>query len=70
MYIPKPAKDQFIITVTVGENMYCLEGDDIHFRIFESAHGPCTPENQRGQLDAHTILQSLSANLSNSYREV
>ena len=70
MNIPKPAKDQFIIMVTVGENMYCLEGDDIVWDRFESVHGPCTPEDQRGQLDAHTILQSLSARLSPSYRKV
>jgi len=64
----KPEPDTFAIHVICGKHMYSPEaGADSEYGFFRSVHGPCTEENQRGQLDAHTILQAIAAGNMESY---
>lgn len=57
----KPGPDTFAIQVVCGEHMYSAEsGADSEVGFFQSIHGPCTEENQRGQIDAHTILNIIA----------
>ena len=64
----KPGPDTFAIHVICGKHMYSTEsGSDSEYGFFRSVHGPCTEENQRGQLDAHTILQAIAAGDMESY---
>ena len=50
-----PGPDQVLIKVLTGSNMYAAEGD-YEVCEFYSKHGPCTEDDQRGQIDPHTIL--------------
>jgi len=66
----KPAPDTFAVHVICGSHMYSAEpGADSEYGFFESVHGPCTPENQRGQIDAHTILSVIGESLPDCYRD-
>ena len=57
----KPGPDTFAIHVICGKHMYSAEsGADSEVGFFQSIHGPCTEENQRGQIDAHTILNIIA----------
>ena len=54
-----PGPDQVLIKVITGSNMYAADGD-YEVCEFYSKHGPCTEDDQRGQLDPHTILARLN----------
>jgi len=65
----KPAPDTFAVHVICGKHMYAESGADHEYGFFESVHGPCTRENQRGQIDAHTILSVIGESLPDCYRD-